>query len=499
MPLFLLNVKKVEAAKPKDKLYNLSDGGGLYLRVQPSGKKSWYYVYKHEKRQRWMYLGMYPDTPLYDDEHPELGARGKAEIARRYQARGLDPLEEIERLQREQEEAARREAERLAREAEKPQTVRELFNRWRSTELTTTLNDKQEVIHRGRKDNGAEVQRAFEKDVFPEIGDLLPGEVRVEHIMKVRDRTVVTRGVRRTANTLLSSMRQMFQWGLLRGYCQQDPTAGIKKEKFGGRDNERDRILGDHEITELAKRLRFCGGGRGLKRPTQIMLLLQLATACRGGELVLNQWKNVDFDERTIVFPAEIRKNNKNFSPKSHAVYLSDLSLSLLRELHRYTGHTDWLFPNKLCDGPLNEKTIAKQVGDRQRGEAFSGRAKNTNDLVLSGGKWVPHDLRRTAATLIVRLLIENDITKESGEVVAEKCLSHIDPSRVRRTYNRYGYEQDMKEAWDLLGKHLTTLIPEEALAPAPLPKKKPRPPGHAKAKQTAVESILDKAGAVTT
>lgn len=36
-----LTVKAVEAAKPQERPYKLTDGGGLYLFVAPTGLKSW--------------------------------------------------------------------------------------------------------------------------------------------------------------------------------------------------------------------------------------------------------------------------------------------------------------------------------------------------------------------------------------------------------------------------------------------------------------------------
>ncbi|MFT5760483.1 MAG: hypothetical protein ACI9LM_005270 [Alteromonadaceae bacterium] len=36
---------EVKQAKPKDKLYKLSDGGGLLLRVKPTTSKSWLFDY----------------------------------------------------------------------------------------------------------------------------------------------------------------------------------------------------------------------------------------------------------------------------------------------------------------------------------------------------------------------------------------------------------------------------------------------------------------------
>ena len=50
MPLTEIMIKQ---AKPKDKVYMMSDGKGLALEVRPNGKKYWvirYYVYNIERR-----------------------------------------------------------------------------------------------------------------------------------------------------------------------------------------------------------------------------------------------------------------------------------------------------------------------------------------------------------------------------------------------------------------------------------------------------------------
>jgi hypothetical protein len=40
-----LSDKQVKQAKPKDKQYNLSDGDGLSLRIDPGGSKYWIFNY----------------------------------------------------------------------------------------------------------------------------------------------------------------------------------------------------------------------------------------------------------------------------------------------------------------------------------------------------------------------------------------------------------------------------------------------------------------------
>jgi Arm DNA-binding domain len=42
-----LNARQVETAKPKEKSYKLTDGGGLYLEVSASGTKYWRMKYRY--------------------------------------------------------------------------------------------------------------------------------------------------------------------------------------------------------------------------------------------------------------------------------------------------------------------------------------------------------------------------------------------------------------------------------------------------------------------
>ena len=82
-------------------------------------------------------------------------------------------------------------------------------------------------------------------------------------------------------------------------------------------------------------------------------------------------------------------------------------------------------------------------------------RSKATEALLLPGGKWTAHDLRRTAATLMASLGI-------SGDVIDE-CLNHVIESRVRRTYIRDRRPVEQARAFDVLGAKLAALVCGEA------------------------------------
>ncbi len=54
----------IKNAKPTDKEYKLSDGGGLYLLVKPNGGKYWRIKYYFLGKEKLLALGVYPDISL---------------------------------------------------------------------------------------------------------------------------------------------------------------------------------------------------------------------------------------------------------------------------------------------------------------------------------------------------------------------------------------------------------------------------------------------------
>ena len=55
-----LTARQVETAKPKDKPYKLADGGGLYLLVNPNGKRYWRLKYRSLGKEKLLAIGVYP-------------------------------------------------------------------------------------------------------------------------------------------------------------------------------------------------------------------------------------------------------------------------------------------------------------------------------------------------------------------------------------------------------------------------------------------------------
>jgi len=168
------------------------------------------------------------------------------------------------------------------------------------------------------------------------------------------------------------------------------------------------------------------------------------------------KWAHVDFGTAEWTIPKENSKNGIE-----HVVNLSAFALRQFAELRSEAEASakklerevsDYVLPARMHQGHVCEKSLAKQIGDRQRKDKkpMSRRSSMTDSLTLPGGRWTPHDLRRTGATVMGNRGVRPD--------VIEKCLNHIDQNRIKRIYQRQTLRPEMREAWKLLGEHLEVL-----------------------------------------
>jgi len=82
----VLTTSVIENSLPKNKHYKLSDGGGLYLQVTPSGQKLWRMNYRFNYKQKTLYLKNFPEMSIED-------ARKSRQEARQLLVDGVDPGE----------------------------------------------------------------------------------------------------------------------------------------------------------------------------------------------------------------------------------------------------------------------------------------------------------------------------------------------------------------------------------------------------------------------
>lgn len=409
----LLTDKGIKAAKPSEKTTMLKDGEGLYLRVQPTGSKTWVYIYEVDGKQRRMGLGPYPTVTL-------AKARELATTARAQRIDGVDPIEARE---------ADAEEQRKAREKAKTNTVRLLAEDWANNDLSS------------RRDRGREALRALEKDAWPIIGEMAPEDVRAVHIIEIVD-AMKARGVKRTTSVVFSLLRQLFRWATVRELIPRDPTYGIEKAKVCVPSPPRDRVFADSEIVWLVERIESAIDRRAL-----LLFLLLLSTGNRIGETMLADWREIDWDKHEWLIPKEHRKGNARHPATDHVVFLSDFALSVLFCVKAITGDNPKMFPSQ------DAKTMTRTFTERQTDPALVKRKgrRLTVELLPEGGHWTPHDTRRTVRTLLARLGYSQEI--------GEKFVGHAEADKMVATYNLYEYAAERKKAAAALSDFLEKLL----------------------------------------
>jgi integrase len=203
---------------------------------------------------------------------------------------------------------------------------------------------------------------------------------------------------------ILVAGKVFFQWCMKRRYISQNPLYGLSKPKHVPRK----RVLSDDELK------RIWDATAEPTRPNRIIRLL-IVTGQRIGEV--EQWQSSFLAEELLTVPETVTKNNVE----------------------------QWL-----------------PVGPLARGLLFTGKFTNwgiykaeLDILTTINEPWMIRDIRRTFRTGLSKLGVAPHI--------AERLMHHISASDpVERTYDRYRYVEEMREAALKWEHHLCSIIEKE-------------------------------------
>ena len=446
-------IKELSAIKPEWKGDTLSDGEGLSGEVRFSGSVSIHFrcAFKWADKVAWHYCGSYPANDM-------TAIRAERNKARDLVKAGIDPRANKKVVKIEAQAAI----VEVIRAEEQKRTEALTFNDLYKVWIKDGVN---------RSDGNKYITQSFGKHAIPVLGNIEVRHLTENHLRDVY-RSIIAAGKTATAVELSKDIGQMLRWAEKRKpwralLIDGNPAELVVIKQLVPNDytKERKRQLSIEEIIKLqtifattaqdyADAPQKYGTERPLKKEAQIALWLCLGTICRIGELLMTEWKHVNFAQRTWFIPAANTKGERG-RKCDQLVYLSDFTLNQFKQLHDLTGDSAWVFPARYKEGNVSEKTVSKQVGDRQvkfksRTRKLKCRVEN-NSLVVGDEEWTPHDLRRTGATLMQKL-------KVSREVV-NLCQNHVIGSKVDRVYLLDDYADEKREAWNKLGDRLEAIL----------------------------------------
>lgn len=372
----------LQALKPKEKNYSVTDRDGLFIEVLTSGSMVWRYkYYLHGKREK-VTIGRYPEIGL-------AKARELRNEAAELVALGKSPA----KAKQENKIKQRVEAARAG-------DFKSLAERWFADDVK-------------HKSEGwaYTVENWLKLDVYPAIGSKDPREITVEHIDEILAK-IVKRGSPSSANKVRSICSHIFEYAIGKRELTINPVARVKQVKTPETQNH--RPLGIKEIGPFLRALDKVDTRVINKLAIQILLL----TFTRKDELRLSKKDEFDLENGVWEIPAHRMKMRE-----AHRVYLSRQVIALVEQLLPLSGRSEYLLPNNSTGSkPIGHTTI-NNVIDR---------------LEINGARFVPHGFRATASTVLNEAGFRYD--------VIERQLAHKERNRVRATYNQAEYAHERRE-----------------------------------------------------
>lgn len=419
-----LTTYSVDQAKPQLARAEIPDGrvAGLYLVVQPSGKKSWAVRFRLDGKSRKHTLGPYPAIDL-------AKARKLAAKALEAKDEGRDPTLERRRL-RDAEARARAEEARGHRNLFE-NIAREFIERYAKPRALTknrpeAWKETGRILGLREDDNGKIVE--IGGDVIPRWRGRKIQDLTKRDVIELLD-AIVDRGSPTMANRTLAAVRKLCNWCVTRDILSVSPCVGVVPPSS---ERSRDRVLSDVEINMVWK------ASDRESWPYGAIIKLLALTGQRLSEVAEMRWKELDLNAALWTLPGERVKNGIE-----HQVPLSSPAVAILKSLTR-VGESDWVFT-------LDGNTPVT---------AFS-RAKTRLDVAIASSlakdeelpeHWTFHDLRRTAASGMARLGIQLP--------VIEKVLNHSSGTfrGVVGVYQRHTYADEKRHALNAWASHIVAI-----------------------------------------
>lgn len=372
----------LQALKPKDKNYSVTDRDGLFIEVLTSGAMVWRFKYYFAGKREKLTIGRYPEIGL-------AKARELRDDAAALVAIGKSPAKDKQ---------ANKIKQRI--EAARAFTFRDLAEAWFADDVAKRSENWQ-----------YNVRNWLKLDIYPDLGDMDPRTITEDHVGDVV-RKVVKRNAPNSANKIRAICAQIFEYGIDKREVAQNPVAKIKPVKAP--ETQSHRALAVKEIKPFLEALE----ADNARLVSKIAIKLLMLTLTRKDELRLAKWQEFDLDNGVWEIAAHRMKMRD-----PHRVYLSTQALALLDQLKPLSRPDGFILPsNSTPAKPIGHTTI-NSVIDR---------------LDIDGARFVPHGFRATASSILNEANFRHD--------VIERQLAHRDRNKVRAVYNQAEYAHERRE-----------------------------------------------------
>ena len=203
------------------------------------------------------------------------------------------------------------------------------------------------------------------------------------------------------------------------------------------------RVLNDQEVATL---LQWLPNMHAHGRDAVVMYLW---TCTRGSEIFSMRPEHLVREGKILwwTVPKALTKNNAEADAVDLRVPLYGRALEVVQRRAAAVGPDGWLFTGTKGD-PYTQHDFSTYIYSLQPYSEKVTR-RSSPGLVLPVTNWTPHNLRRTARTLLAKIGCPNEI----GEAI----VGHM-PSEIVATYNAHTYDAERQLWLKRLSVHLESL-----------------------------------------
>lgn len=385
------------AAKPQEKDYKITDGGGLSLFVKTDGAKRWLFRYQFNGKPNQLGFGVYPDTTL---EY----ARRQADEARRQIAEGVDPGEI-----RKQEKTAKKMTRQNQSRQKEGLPILDSF-------ADVTLQWLRSIAHLTSSTTHTKKTSRIERLVLPMLGDKPIKEIKAGDVFAVL-KPLIDKQQLETAHRLHGEISSIFDYAIAHGFVEFNQAQPVAKQIPAQKVRHRAAIIDPKQVGQLLRDIYAYQG----TYVVQMALRLSPLLFQRPGEIRQMLWDDVDLEAKE--WRPYISKTDFH-----HIVPLSKQAVEILEAIRPLTGGGQYVFPSSRGDGrSMSDNTIRTAL----------------ITLGYDSTIQTAHGFRTIASTLL----------NEQGwsPDAIERQFAHAPRDQIRAAYNRaqnLNERQRMIQAW---------------------------------------------------
>ena len=344
----MLTDKQIKNAKLKNKPYKLPDSEGLYIRINPKGKKVFFFRFEWHGKDATAPIGEYGDN---EPKYSLVKAREKRDYYLNKLANGFDPRQEVD----------------------KNSTFSQIADDWFNA-MNSTDKDKTGVDFWAKKtQTNYKTRLNYAKQGF---GHKPISEVTSEDVLKVC-RKIELRGKRSASKRTLRLISNVFDYAFV-----YDVTKPVSRALLPHTPKNYPHVEGEDNIRKLRDDINNYGG----EIETKLALKFVFYNFPRQKMWRLAEWNEIKDDMWHV--PKERMKNRKPF-----VVPLAKQSIEILNTMRELTGDSKYIFSyGYKLNKPFSDSTLGRVL-----------------ERIGYKDKQCPHGLRHVASTTLNRLKYDKD------------------------------------------------------------------------------------------